>query len=253
MIIPLIVVVLIVPLRALTVWYAQTTLSHGAETQRLLRDLQYQRTRLGLLQVDAETAVRGYVITSDRRFLGPYRNADRVWAGTVHTVREELRELQLPAAYLDELAQLHDRWVAAVAQPILANPHRDAVTVQRRGQPIMDAFRSRQVAFRKNTTAAADAEDRNLQNSITTALLIGALASIVLITAALVLGYFQVRSAQEIIRIDALYQNEKRVADVLQEGFQQKHLPQARGVALHATYGPRSEFCARGRRLVRCV
>jgi serine phosphatase RsbU (regulator of sigma subunit) len=238
LIIPLIVVVLVIPLRALTAWYTQTTLNHGAETQRLLRDLQYQRTRLGLLQVNQETAVRGYVITGDRRFLGPYRNADATWSGSVKTVRDELRTLHLPSDHLDQLEQFHNQWVAAVATPILANPHRDAVLVQRRGQPIMTAFRRRQVAFRKDTAAAADAEDRNVRQSITTALVISALVTIVLIAAALVLGFFQLRSAQEIVRIEALYQNEKRIADVLQEGFQQKHLPQARGVALQATYVP---------------
>jgi hypothetical protein len=58
LIIPLIIVVLLVPLRAFTIWDAEVALKDGAQTQRIFRDFQYQRTRLGLLQVDEETAVR---------------------------------------------------------------------------------------------------------------------------------------------------------------------------------------------------
>jgi serine phosphatase RsbU (regulator of sigma subunit) len=239
LIIPLIIVVLLVPLRAFTIWDAEVALKDGAQTQRIFRDFQYQRTRLGLLQVDEETAVRGYIITGDRRFLAPYRSADAGWNGTARTVRAELQALGLPSVYLDELLRLHERWVAAVGRPSIANPRRaDVVRIQERGQPIMDKLRSTQVAFREVSVAAADAADKHLQKTIGTTLLIGGLASLVVIAAALLLAFYQVRSAQELIRIDELYRNEKRVADALQEAFQQKQLPPAPGVVLNATYVP---------------
>ena len=171
LIVPLIIVVLVLPLRGLTAWYAEVTLKRGAETQRLFRDFQYERTRLGLLQVDEETAVRGYIITGDRRFLEPFRSSGAAWNGTPNTVRDELRALQLPSANLDELLRLHQRWLAVVARPSLANPRRaDAVAIQERGLPIMDAFRREQVAFRKDTVAAADAADKRLLDTIATTL-----------------------------------------------------------------------------------
>lgn len=239
LIIPLIIVVLLVPLRAFTIWYAEGTLQSGAQTQRIFRDFQYQRTRLGLLQVDEETAVRGYIITADPQFLSPYQSADAAWNSTAGTVRAELRALHLSPTYLDELLRLHEKWIAVAGRPSIENPRRaDAARIQKRGKPIMDAFRRTQVAFRLETVAAADAADKHLQDMIRTTLLTGALASVVVIAAALLLAFYQVRAAQEITRIDALYQNEKRVADALQEAFQQKRLPVAHGVVLNATYVP---------------
>jgi serine phosphatase RsbU (regulator of sigma subunit) len=238
LVIPLIVVVLVVPARLLTVVYAEATLNRGAEMQHVLRDLQYQRARLSLLQIDQESGVRGYIITGDPRFLAPYYNAEAAWDGAVTALRADVSLAHLPAAHLDTLIVLHERWIAEVARPTLQNPHRDVILLQQRGQAIMDAFKRAQVAFRKDTVAAAGTEDRKLQQSIAETLLVGALVSLIFIAAALVLAFRQVRSAQDLLRIEALYLNEKRTADALQEAFQQKQLPQVSGVALNATYVP---------------
>jgi serine phosphatase RsbU (regulator of sigma subunit) len=239
LVIPFIIVVFVIPVRAFTAWYAEVTLKNGAATQRLFRDFQYQRTRLGLLQMEEETAVRGYVITGDRRYLEPFQNAGAAWNPTANTVRDELRVLKLPSSHLDELLRLHDRWIAAVARPSMENPRRpDTLAIQERGRPMIDAFRRSQIAFHAETAAAADAADKRLLDTIGTTLLFGGLASVVVVAAAFLLMFYQLRSAQELMRIDALYRNEKRVADALQEAFQQKHLPQPPGVVLNATYVP---------------
>jgi CHASE3 domain sensor protein len=70
--------------------------------------------------VDQETAVRGYVITGDEEFLGPYRTA----APQSRELLAELRELLAPEdrwmGQIDEIASHEERWRVEVAEPEIA-------------------------------------------------------------------------------------------------------------------------------------
>lgn len=80
---------------------------------RLLGDLQYAL-------VDQETSVRGFVITADDRFLGPYErgrvDADRL-RGELAAV---LGDTPAQLAQLDEIVRSLDAWQVEVAEPEIA-------------------------------------------------------------------------------------------------------------------------------------
>jgi serine phosphatase RsbU (regulator of sigma subunit)/CHASE3 domain sensor protein len=237
--IPLVILFLAVPLMILTSWYTHVTLARGAETQRLFRDLQYERTRLGLLQVDEETALRGYVITGDRRFLDPLTNSQAAWPGMRQALRYDLDALGRPHDLLDAMEQLHGRWFATVAAPLIANRHRgDALALEYRGKDLMDAFRRDQIAFRESTVEQARLADRRLGRSIDLTLTFGAATTVAFLLIGLASGIYQTRATERVSRLRTLYENEKRIADSLQEAFLQRRLPSSPELKLHAKYVP---------------
>lgn len=97
--------------------------------------------------VDQETAVRGYVITGDEEFLGPYRTA----APQSRELLAELRELLAPEdrwmGQIDEIASHEERWRVEVAEPEIAattdrRPGEAAALVATgRGQELFDTLR----------------------------------------------------------------------------------------------------------------
>lgn len=97
--------------------------------------------------VDQETAVRGYVITGDEEFLGPYRTA----APQSRALLAELRELLAPEdrwmGQIDEIASHEERWRVEVAEPEIAattdrRPGEAAALVATgRGRELFDTLR----------------------------------------------------------------------------------------------------------------
>jgi hypothetical protein len=69
----------IVSLSAATSWSAHVTLQRGAALDQLFREIQLHRARLGVLQINEETAARGYVV-----------NGDPQLSRTVHRLRERV-------------------------------------------------------------------------------------------------------------------------------------------------------------------
>ncbi len=224
-----------------TLWYTHQTLAQGAETQRLLRDLAYQRTRLGLQQIDEETGVRGFVITRDRAFLTPYSNSLHVWQVTSLAVRTDLRALGLPADQLDAIETLHRRWIAEVATPLVADPNRrDALLLEYRGKVIIDLIRDDVVSLREDTERAMGLADRELQRKIETSLGLGAIAIVCVLVIGFVVLRDQVQSAQRLNELNALYEREKSLAGLLQDAYLPKRLPALPGINLDAAYVPAS-------------
>jgi CHASE3 domain sensor protein len=238
---PLGLLLLIVPLLVATNWYAHVTLDRGATVQQLYRDIQYSRARLGLVQINEETGVRGYVITGDPRFLAPYRQTKSSFPTVVSALRVELLRVNLPTADLDAMERLHGEWESSIAAPLIANPHRsDAPQLEYRGKTLVDAFRVHESAFRVFATSAAIRADDRLRSTIDWVLTLGALANLTVLLIGVTLAFYQARAAQRLIQVNALYENEKRIADSLQEAFLQKRLPALGGIALNGTYVPAS-------------
>lgn len=237
--VPLGLLLLIIPLLLATSWYTHLTLERGVTVQQLLRDVQYGRARLALIQMNQDTALRGYVLTGDRRFLGPYFETGRSFGRVVPVIRADLQRLSLPAADLDAMQATHAAWLAQVARPLLAQPHRpDARALTYRGEALDDAFRRNETAFRIFATAAAVRADERLRANIDTTLAVGAIANLAVLLAGILLVFNQARSAQRLLQVHLLYENEKRIADALQEAFVQKRLPVLPALALDGAYVP---------------
>jgi serine phosphatase RsbU (regulator of sigma subunit) len=222
-----------------TVWHAHVTLERGATVQQLLRDAQFQRTRLTAIQVGADSGLRGYLLTGDRRFLDPFGPARPSWQQTAAVVGGDLRQLNVPLGELDALQRIHDDWQRTVAQPLLQDPHRaNAHALLYSGKGLNDAFSADQVTFRTVIDAAGRAADEQLRASIDTTVGAGAVASVAVLLIGLLFTGYQARSAQRFHEVNVLYQNEKRLSDSLQEAFLQKRLPAVPGIDLHGKYVP---------------
>lgn len=235
------ILLLLIPLLIGSGFVVHSTLMRGATVERLFRAAQYERTQLGLFQVDEETGLRGYLITGDRAFLGPYEAANARWDGVVSALRGNLLALKLGTGDLDKLAAIHDRWVAGVAVPLMRerNP-RAAVALEYRGKALVDAFRRVEVAFRLSVQRAAQRADGQLQSTITWTLISSLIASLAVLLGGMVSLALQAQSTRQIFELRVLYENEKRIADALQEAFLPKGLPSAPGVELRGAYIPAS-------------
>jgi serine phosphatase RsbU (regulator of sigma subunit) len=114
------------------------------------------------------------------------------------------------------------------------------MAIEYRGKTLIDAFRKEQVAFREETTASARAADARLEQSIDETLAVGVIATVLFLFAGWAATVYQTRTAQRLAEISSLYENERRIADALQEAFLQRRLPSSEAIALHATYVPAS-------------
>ncbi len=239
--IALVVLLLVVAFLASSVWYTHLTLVRRANVERMYRNLEYQRQRLGLQQINEETSVRAFVITRNRRFLDLYFSSLGVWGRATLALDREIARLHQPTAYRDSMETLHDRWLREFAQPLIADPGRaDAVALQYRGNAILDAFRRSEIAFRLRLDAEAARADQNLLDTIDTTLAFGALANFTVLLIGLALMRNQERATMRIEAINTLYQNQKAIASSLQEAFLPKRLPDVPGITMHAIYVPAS-------------
>ncbi len=230
-----------------TLWYTHQALADGAQTQQLLRDLAYQRTRLGLQQIDEETGIRGFVITRDRAFLEPYTKSLEVWVDTSRAVRADLHRLGLPPDRVAAIDGLHNRWVAVIARPLIADPNRsNALALEYRGKDLIDRIRLEAIALRLDTERASVRADRDLGRKIETSLILAAAAIVTVLVIGFVVMRGQLRSAQRLVKLNALYDREKSIASMLQDAYLPKGLPALRDIAFDAAYVPASSVARVG-------
>jgi len=235
------VLLLVVAFLASSVWYTHLTLVRRANVEHIYRDLEYQRQRLGLQQINEETSVRGFVITRNRSFLDLYYFSLGVWNDATLALDRDLARLHQTSEYRDAMETLHGQWLREFAQPLVADPARsDAIALQYRGNAILDEFRRSEIAFRLRIDADAARADQNLLDTIDATLAFGALANFTVLLIGLALMRNQARASMRIEAINALYQNQKAIASALQEAFLPKRLPDVPGIAMHAIYVPAS-------------
>lgn len=98
-------------------------------------------------QINEETAIRGYAVTGDRRFLAPYYKGKAEIEDPVQTAADS------------RFASLHREWERTVAEPILRDPAagRD-VKLEMNGKRLMDGMRA-QIAVLDASAAAASREN----------------------------------------------------------------------------------------------
>jgi signal transduction histidine kinase len=109
--------------------------------------------------VDQETGVRGYVTTNEQLFLQPYHQSRSDFDTLLSRIENNLTDLKLPLARQDieSISDLDQRWIARVAEPLIANPHqRNATTVEISGKGLVDSMRY-----------SAVQADRDIQHAIT--------------------------------------------------------------------------------------
>lgn len=216
----------------------RAALDRNTSFQSDLRLAQVDRARLLRLQIDEETGVRGYVDTHMPVFLQPYREGLRAFDPTAQSLAMRLRRLGIDDASVREESAINRYWRQAVAVPLLRSGSGDGLALQIRGKQIVDRFRatdSRLLLQLNRTADQAEASTSRLVDEI----LIGAIVLGVILGA--LLGWLstaQQRLANEVSLQRMAYLEEKRIADMLQEAFLQKHLPDVAQAELHAVYVP---------------
>jgi methyl-accepting chemotaxis protein len=100
----------------------------GALTQSLSTSDQVRRTeqviaganQLIKSAVDAETGVRGFIITRNESFLEPFTQGDATFETTATRLRGLVSDNPPQAARVDQTVRLHQRWIDEVATPDIA-------------------------------------------------------------------------------------------------------------------------------------
>lgn len=239
---PGLVILGIVPL---LLWSGATTRRSMADAslyQQHVREARTLRARVLTLQLDEETGVRGYTSTHERLFLEPYESAQRALPVTLDAARRSIRSIGLGTAAIDDEAAAHEQWHRTVAEPLLRSPDGPHVLrLQLAGKVLVDRIRRDDVTLRETLDTAAASSSSQMQRVVadTTDETVG--VTMLVAVLAVALGFVRRRAARRISETQALYENEKRIADLLQAAFLQKDLPLSPTVGLHAAYVPATD------------
>jgi serine phosphatase RsbU (regulator of sigma subunit)/CHASE3 domain sensor protein len=234
-----------VPLLVVASFFVQNRVDETLGHERQMRVAQIARGVVLRTQIDEETGVRGYAMTGEREFLLPFVNARARAAARFDHLIEMLASVHLGAGarrLVETERELNAEWLHGSAEPLIADPRRTprALALDHRGKSLIDSFRKLDQRLQTILDSAAEEANRSSSRAIAGILILNAVALTLLTLAALVFGYLQARSARAAFEARVLYENEKRIADALQEAFLQKALPLTPGVGLHATYVPAS-------------
>ncbi len=208
---------------------------------RDLRVAQVDSFELLQLQLDEETGLRGYTSTGDRTFLEPYQVAEKRFGLSYVRLAEALEQFAVPGALraLDAARQDHRKWLATVAQPLIAKPFTaGAAGLQIRGKRLIDSFRRNITHLHTFLNEGLDEADRRTTAAIRRTLFLGLLSSCFVLLLGLMFAQLAGRASRRVFEATLLYENEKRIANLLQTTFLQKALPSSPGVEFHATYLP---------------
>jgi serine phosphatase RsbU (regulator of sigma subunit) len=221
----------------------------GAYRQEL-RDARAKTTAVLTLQLDEETALRGFTSTRRRTFLQPYDAATLHIGRALSEERAALISIN-PATNLtmaaDEEARIHQLWASTVAVPLLNDPGRtDSVALQMRGKSLIDEFRLLDEAISNDLLVEMRSADQAFQRTLTNVLGLGVLGVAALSGFGVLLRRWILRAESDIAEQRQLYLDEKRVADALQRAYIQGPLPTVRGLRLSASYEPAEERAAIG-------
>jgi CHASE3 domain sensor protein len=231
---------------ALIVYFAVSvavilTVEHSLDLQQRIRISQVSSSKIVGLQLDEETAVRGYVEIGQRVFLDPYYKARSDFDKTVAQDRASLASIPAPVAIasLSNESRIHDQWVHDVAGPLIVHPRRaDAVALQFKGKGLIDSFRREaDVIARdldKHVSGADDFERSFVHTLIGGGLVVGfALVGFLAVGAAR-----QRRVEDEANEQFELYERERNIANQLQDALIMRDLPFVPGLSIHARYRP---------------
>ncbi|HEY5258516.1 MAG TPA: SpoIIE family protein phosphatase [Candidatus Baltobacteraceae bacterium] len=231
-------IVLLVLFAAAAIWFT-TGVRHAIGQQQNIRRAQVARSAVLRFQIDEESSLRGFELTSDKAFLEPYNVAlvrmpiafsILYPSGTAAGVN--------PSLFQAERA-INARWLHVVAAPLIANPHRaDHDALDLRGKTLIDSFRARDATVTAQLGTAADRVDAASARLIATVLGLTLGFGFFI---ALVLSFYSIvqsRLNEALSTQHDAYEAEKRIADSLQEAFVQQRLPHVAHLALSAIYVP---------------
>lgn len=191
------------------------------DRQREIQNAQLALSELLKLQLDEETAVRGFTITHENVFLDPYYAATVAFAPQDRQLASVLRKENLTPGVtaLQEFEQAHREWRHVVAEPLIKRPNDPhAVDLAKRGKALIDAERNDAAAIQLLLTQRNDEVGRQTQDVInrTGYTRAGWLVAFGLI--AILFNAYQSRLTREL-------EQERTTTEILQRAFQSEFEP----------------------------
>ncbi len=197
--------------------------------------------------VDAETGLRGYVITGDRGFLAPERSAVAAMPGAATALE---RAAASDGAYVTQAAQLAasarsylDTYVRQVIRQVITDPAgARSVTTTALGKRLVDATRLRSAALERQISARQAARQRaaraSANNAVDEAIVV--LIALTLLTLAIgsVLGWLLVGRERARQRTEELYRRTEQTARTLQESLLPARIPDVPSCELAIRFTP---------------
>jgi serine phosphatase RsbU (regulator of sigma subunit) len=239
---PLLVMLVVIPVLAIGGWLVNHTVTQAAQSQRELRAAQAARSLTLRLQLDEETGLRAYVDARDTLFLEPYAKATAAMPKAFDELRDDLAILGTAQddTAREEEQRINAAWIGSIAAPLIARPTENAgsLKLQRRGKQLIDAFRNIDQSLAVSLDAQADAADARSKAAIFSTLAYTTVIGVLVTIGAFLLAAWRSRVAREAFETRVLYENQKRIADLLQTAFLNQALPSSSKIALHAIYAP---------------
>jgi CHASE3 domain sensor protein len=218
----------------------RSTLSATVDREAAIRKARVARARVLTLQIDEETGLRGFAATGAPIFLAPFFKGREEWPRRLAELHQRLEAVD-PESAVQTVAegQLNDLWLRTVALPMIQNASlRRSLALHVRGKTIIDSFRQIDGYIYDRQELVAAATDglaaQSIQRVFFWAIAVGLTVMIVVAGFAV----FLVRTLEEMHVARREYEEEKRIADMLQEAFIQKALPDIAAVSLDAVYVP---------------
>jgi serine phosphatase RsbU (regulator of sigma subunit) len=236
--------------------YVRSIVAASFREVELIRAARVHVAGMLRLQLDEETGVRGYAALRLPILLSSYYGGRANLPLYFDRVGSDLAALNersaLPA--LEDAIKTNRRWVHQVAFPLITQRHVRR-SVQLHGKTLVDRFRIDTDRIDAALARKATAANSGAQSAL---LWIGGLSLATILAVVLVAAIFTVqqyrlglrlerqRAASEAERrrlaeVRAAYEAEKRIADVLQQAFSERILPDIPALSFSGTYVPAGE------------
>ena len=191
------------------------------DRERTIQSAQIALEELLKVQLDEETAVRGYAITRESAFLDPYYAAvtknDPLQRQLAETLRNE--QLQQGQAILSEFGHVHGEWHRLVAVPLIENPNTgNVVELEKRGKALIDQERADSGALQAMLAQRNLEVGQQTQDEINRTLYTRAGWVVVFGLLAILFNAYRARLNREL-------EEERTTTEILQRAFQSRFEP----------------------------
>ena len=199
----------------------RATIAAAFDHERAIQNAQLALSELLKLQLDEETAVRGFTITHESVFLDPYYSASLSFAPLDRTVHNTFSQEHMTDALaaLREFNLRHTQWHSLVAEPLIAHPSmRYAINLAKRGKALIDAERNDAAEMQMLLNLRNDLVRQQTQDQINRAGYSRAGWLVIFGLIALLFNAYQSRLTREL-------EQERMTTETLQRAFQSKFEP----------------------------
>jgi len=172
------------------------------------------------LQIDEENSVRGYSLTRDPFYKDQYAAATAAFDAKAADVRRTLMAQNLTQAgrTLDDYSSLQTNWRRKVAEPLLANPGRDAEAIDKENKAFTDVENRAATEISNTLAQANDRLGKSSQEQVNSSAWARAFWLALFGLLAILLNGFRSRLVGEL-------EEERTTTEILQRAFRSEHMP----------------------------